>query len=135
MEQELKSIKRWIAFGAVGFFLIGVGVVIAAASMYSAMELAQSYESKPACAHSYDDKASCAFKKGKLEEVLSLSDERAETHPNDVDIFWNRAKVYIQQEKYDQAEISLNKVIVLAPSWKLEYVDPLMAVINSKKHI
>jgi len=135
MEKELKSIKRWIAFGATGFFLIGVGVVIASASLYSAMELAQSYENKSECMESYDDKADCAFNKGELEEVLSLSNERIKTHPNDVDVFWNRAKVYIQQKKYVQAEASLNKVIELAPSWKLEYVDPLMAIINSKKNI
>ena len=135
MEKELKSIKRWIAFGAIGFFLIGVGFVVVAASMYSAMELAQSYEDKPECMQSYDDKADCAFKKGKLKEVLSLSDERAKTYPNDADIYWNRAKVYIQQGKYDLAEANLNKVIELAPSWKLEYVDPLMDIINSKKNI
>ncbi len=118
LEKELQSIKRWIAFGAMGFFLIGLGIAFGSYSMYLAVEVTQSYqeENPSPCAQSYEDKAMCAFEKGNLEDVFRLSKEREVTHPYDANVFWYRAKANVQLKNYDSAKEDLEKVIELAPS-------------------
>ena len=78
MEDELKSIKRWIAFGAIGFFLIGVGIVVFSISMYSMTKFAEEYGYKNTepCKQSFTDKVSCVFEKGEYDKVLTLAEER-----------------------------------------------------------
>ncbi len=135
LEQELKSIKRWIAFGAIGFFLIGVGIAFASYSMYLAVKITQSYqgESVSPCAESYEDRVICAFEKGNFEDVFTLSKEREITHPYDANVFWYRAKANVQLKNYDLAKENLEKVSEIAPSWKYEYVEPLIESINKSQ--
>ena len=122
MLKLLKIIKWFVA-------LITIGVLTAAGAVgyfsYLFFEMAESSLTNNACEEeSFRDKVSSLVDKDKLEEAIKLSNERIKTHPNDEDAYWYRGVSYYLQEKWPLAIADFNKVEILAPSWKAQYVEP-----------
>lgn len=72
----------------------------------------------------FRDKVSSLVDKGKLEDAIKLASERTNGYPNDVDAYWYRGVAYYLAGKWQPAIDDFNKVEVLAPSWKEQYVEP-----------
>ena len=122
MLKQLKIIKWFVA-------LITIGVLTAASAVgyfsYLFFEMAESSLTNNACEEeSFRDKVSSLVDKDKLEEAIKLSNERIKTHPNDEDAYWYRGVSYYLQEKWPLAIADFNKVEILAPRWKAQYVEP-----------
>ncbi len=127
---QLKGIKKWVAVGAIGFMLIGVGVTIFSVSM---MQMASVFEddawlNAEAEEESVEltwDGATELFEQGKDEELLSMINERLKSHPNDPSAHWFRAKVYYLNKEWAKALESVERTEMLSPNWKEEYTQPL----------
>ena len=129
--KQLKIIKWFVA-------LITIGVLTAAGAVgyfsYLFFEMAQSSLTNNSCNDdSFRDKVSSLVDEGKLDEVVKLSNERIKTHPNDENAYWYRGISYYLQEKWQPAIDDFNKVEVLAPSWKTQYVEPYRSAALAKQ--
>ena len=125
---QLKSIKRWIAVGAIGFLLIGVGVALFSVSMSQMVSEFEDEYSEESCEKEEEltwDNASDLFEQGKTEELMRLVDNRLVTHPNDPTAHWFKSKVYYLNKEWSLALESIEKTEVLAPNWRQEYTKPL----------
>ncbi len=132
--KQLKSIKNWVAAGAIGFLLIGVGVTIFSVSMIQMASTFEDQYSEEECEKENSElsweNASELFEQGELKKLMSLVDERFKTHPNDPTAHWFKAKVYYLNQEWELALESIEKTELLAPSWRQEYTIPLKEKIN-----
>lgn len=135
--KQLKSIKRWIIVGALGFLLIGLGVVIFSVSM---VQMAATFEedyAEDVCSKENTgfsrDNVSELIKQGKLEEALNIINKRLETHPNDANAHWLKARSHYLKKEWDIALEHIEKTEFIAPSWKEDYTDPLKKKIEEMK--
>ena len=126
---QLKSIKRWIIAGAIGFLLIGLGVVIFSVSMFQ-----MTANSDNACSDGIFCNDTSGFsranvsrliQKGKIDEAYNLISDRLETHPNDPTAHWLKARVHMIREEWQVALKHVDKAELLAPSWEDEYTGPM----------
>lgn len=128
--KQLTIIKWFVA-------LITIGVLTAAGAVgyfsYLFFEMAGSSLNTSCDDENFRDKVSSLVDEGKLDEVVKLSDERIKTHPNDEDAYWYRGVSYYLQEKWQLAIDDFNKVEVLAPSWKTQYVEPYRSAALAKQ--
>jgi tetratricopeptide (TPR) repeat protein len=127
--KQLKSIKKWIMTGALGFLLIGLGVVIFSVSMVQMIDVMENEfteeEYGKGNAKFSRDHVSELIKQGKLDEALSLINERLETHPNDANAHWLKARSHYLKKEWNLALKHIEKTEFIAPSWEEEYTAPL----------
>ena len=127
---QLRAIKRWIAVGAMGFLLIGGAAFVFALTMYSLTGTMEQEFSKLDDPEDFRDQASALFEQGKPDELLKLANEHMQEFPNDADAYWYRARAYLIQKDWAKALADLNQTAFLAPNWKAEYTDPLIAEVR-----
>ncbi len=134
---QLRSIKRWVAVGAVGFLLIGLGIVIFSASMVKMVSGFESEYSEEEATNdsskSLWDEGSELFEQGKVDELLRRVDERLNTHPNDATAYWFKAKAYYLKREWALALENIEKTELYAPNWKEEYTGPMRDKIKELK--
>jgi hypothetical protein len=126
--KQLKAIKLWVALGAIGFLLIGSGVVSFSASM---MELSSEFEKQyPDKDNKNDssiswDRGTELFEQAKIDDLLKLTEERLKTHPNDGTAHWFKAKVHFMRKEWNLSLASLEQAEICLPNLKTEYTGPL----------
>lgn len=98
IRKQLSGIKLWLAVGAIGFLLIGIAAVVFSISMTTMMNVVEDEYEGSTNESDVWDKASGFFERGEKEKLLDLVNERLKTHPNDAQVYWYRAKVYILDE-------------------------------------
>ncbi len=131
MLKQLKIIKVLVA-------LITVAILTAAGAIayfsYVSVEFAKSNFANASCDdEGFREKISTLVDKNKLEDAINLSHERIKNYPNDVDAYWYRGMAYYLQGKWQLAIDDFNKVEVLAPSWKEQYVEPYRTAAQAKQ--
>lgn len=126
---QLKSIKKWIIAGASGFLLIGLGVVIFSISMAQMMATFENEFTGEKCDKESSgfsrDSVSALIEQGKLDDALSIINKRLETHPNDANAHWLKAKSHYFKKEWNVALEHIEKTEFIAPSWKENYTEPL----------
>ena len=127
---QLRAIKHWIAVGAIGFLLIGGAAFVLALAMYSFSGTMENEISKLEDMEDFRDKATTLFEQGKPDELLKLANEHMQAFPNDADAYWYRARAYLLQKEWAKALADLDQTAFLAPNWKAEYTDPLIAEVR-----
>lgn len=127
---QLRAIKHWIAVGAIGFLLIGGAAFVLALAMYSFSGAMESEMSKLDDPENFRDKASTLFEQDKPDELLKLANDHMQAFPNDADAYWYRARGYLLKKEWAKALTDLNQTALLAPNWKAEYTDPLIAEVR-----
>jgi len=65
------------------------------------------------------------FNKGNLDVVMEMCNYRIQEYPNDPQPYWYRAKTFRMLGKNNEALLDLDKMELLAPSWRKKYTDPL----------
>lgn len=126
---QLKSIKKWVIAGAIGFLLIGLSALIFTISivqmtaniqnMYASGECG---DADPAFSHNV---VSELIKQGKLDDAVALIDARLSTHPNDAYAHWYKARILVLKKEWKTANEHIEKLEIIAPSWEEEYIEPL----------
>ena len=53
--------------------------------------------------------------------------------PNDSDAYWYQARAYLLKKERAKALTDLNQTAFLAPNWKAEYTDPLIAEVRLRE--
>lgn len=127
---QLRAIKRWIAVGAIGFLFIGGAAFVLALALYSFSGTMEHEISKLNDPEDFRDKATTLFEQGKSDELLKLANEHMQEFPNDSDAYWYRARAYLLKKEWAKALTDLNQTAFLAPNWKAEYTDPLIAEVR-----
>ncbi len=126
---KLKSIKKWVIAGAIGFLLIGLSAAAFTAAMVQmTANFENSYSSSECSDNDPDfshDKISGLIKQNKLDDALALLNQRLKTHPNDPYAHWYKARIHVLTEEFDLAQEHIEKMEVLAPSWEKGYIAPL----------
>lgn len=132
-ESVLKQLKiiKWLVV------LISACILAAASGVayfsYKATSLAEDTLASSSCNEdNFRDKVSSLVDEGKLDDAISLANERMKSHPNDEDAYWYRGMAFYLQKKWQLAIEDFNKVEELAPSWKEQYVEPYRAAAQAK---
>lgn len=134
---QLKSIKRWVMLGALGFMFIGVGIIIfsiSTAQMTSSFEKEYSEEE---CADkklefSRDDIYNM-LQQGNINEAIEKIDSRLKTHPNDPSANWLKARSHYLNREWDLALEYLEKTEFYSPAWKEKFTVPLREQIEEHR--
>ena len=129
IENQLKSIKKWVVAGAIGFLLIGLGVVVFSVSTFQMISNFGNEYGEVTCG---DDASSFSragvsrlIEQGKIGEALNLTISRLETHPNDPTAHWLKARIHMIEEDWQAALKHVDKAELLAPSWEEEFLAPM----------
>ncbi len=126
---QLRSIKKWIAVGAFGFLLIGVGVCLFSVTMFQMASTFEEEFSEEKFESESDEfsweSASDLFERNKTGELVVLVNERLITHPNDPTAYWFKAKIHYLNKEWKLAIESIEKTELFAPNWRKEYTQPL----------
>ncbi len=135
IKEQLRSIKKWIVAGAIGFLLIGLGVVIFSVSM---LQMTSNFENGCSDGIFCSDASkfsranvSRLIQQGKIDEAFKIISDRLETHPNDPTAHWLKARVHMIQEEWQVALKHVEKAELLAPSWEDEYTGPMRKKIEA----
>ena len=127
--EQLRSIKKWIFAGAIGFLLIALGVVIFSVSMFQMIANSDSEYSDGIFGHDTSKfsraNISRLIQKGKIDDAFILIFDRLETHPNDPMAHWLKARVHMIKGEWQVALKHVEKAELLAPSWEEEYTGPM----------
>jgi len=132
--EQLRSIKKWVAVGAIGFVIAGIGITLFSASMVQLVSVFEEENSGKECEtenckFSWDS-ANELFEQGKTNELLKFVKKRLKTHPNDPTAHWFKAKVHYLNKEWSLAIESIEETETFAPSWRSEYTIPLTEKIN-----
>jgi|TARA_B110000196_G_C21144824_1_gene665966 hypothetical protein len=132
IKRELKGLKRWVIVGAFGFLLIGLSAGI---STYLFFNWVQVMESHNLSCEKKELKFPSEYVKdlvdrNEIDEALILINLRLETHPNDASAHWLKARSHQIKEEWVLAIKHLDRVEMLNPGWKSEYIEPLREKIN-----
>lgn len=133
--KQIKSLKIWVALGAIGFLLIGVAAITFSVAMTYMSEYMVNETSNDDCDEESKsltwDNGNELFEKGQLQELLKLSEERLKTHPYDANAYWFKAKVYYIEGKWELAKDNIKQTERIAPNWRKEYTGPLLENIEA----
>ncbi len=131
---QLKSIKKWVIAGAIGFLLVGLSAVIFSVSI---VQMATNFENEYSTDECGSDDSvfsrngvSELIKQGKLEDAVVLINKRLKTHPNDAYAHWFKARVHVLKKEWKMAQEHVEKMEIIAPSWEKKYIEPLRKKIN-----
>ncbi|MES2820973.1 MAG: hypothetical protein V4812_18515 [Pseudomonadota bacterium] len=134
--KQLKHIKWFIAIGAIGFLLAGLGVASVAAISAAAMSgLEDDFSQISSCEdeEDFEGEAEKLFERGAIEDLLALIDQRRSEYPNDANVYWYTARIHSVRGEWDAAITALDQTLLLSPSWGEEYVQPLRAEIIRRR--
>jgi tetratricopeptide (TPR) repeat protein len=81
---------------------------------------------------SFSDHASTLLQEGKETEALALVQEREKKFPKDFYVHWYRGKAYYQLGQFAEALAAIERLHVLAPTWREEYTEPYLKAIKEK---
>lgn len=128
--RQLKQIK-WLLALITAVALAAAGSVAYVA--FKAFAMAESGLADVSCeADTFREKVSSLVDKNKLGEAVAFANQRAKEFPNDVDAYWYRGLAYYLDGKWQLAIEDFNKVEVLAPSWRDQYVEPYRAAAQAR---
>jgi hypothetical protein len=121
----------WVAVGAIGLLLTGIGMVASLVVYEELFELAEKADQpKDIDQDNFGDTASELYDTGKLTELESRITERQTTRPNDGELFWWKARLHVAKKEYSEALRQLDLVQLHSPSWAKDYVEPLREAIR-----
>jgi hypothetical protein len=133
---QLHSIKKWVVLGAISFLLIGLSAVVFTASM---VNVSINFGAERSSEERYSDPplfsnemVSELINRGKLNDALVLIINRLQTHPNDPYAHWYKSRIHVLKREWWLAQQHVEKMEILAPSWKRKYIAPLRKKINDQ---
>jgi len=122
----LKSIKRWSIVSATGLILVGLAAIAFSVSIITYIEdESPSEECITENASFTRNKALDLIEQDKLDEVIELAGHRLNTHPNDADAHWTKAKAHYLKQEWTLALEHLDKAEHLYPNWKDGHTEPM----------
>ena len=127
--RRLRRLEFWVAVAGIGVLVVGVALAILAGSFAYAI----AKEDFGGSEDEFADLAQQHFEQGRLDDLAALITERSETHPNDANAFWYRARLRALRGEWDGALADLCQVGLLEPSWNEDYVRPLEAEILERQ--
>lgn len=130
---ELKKLRFWLALGAIGLLLTGVGMIGSMFAYDKLFELAEEAESKDSEQElDFEDEAAELYDENRLSELWDLIEERVKKRPNDADVYWWRAKYYMTSGEYEQALNDLETTQLHSPGWNEKHIEPFRQAIRLK---
>ena len=111
-------------------YIVGAGVVLMMTRF-----VATSYRTiRTELNNAFYNAGSALFEKGKFSELIEFSHARLKKKPTDAYAFLFLGKAYYKIKAYDKATEYLNKVIEIYPSWKKEWVEPLLIEMEAERN-
>lgn len=128
---ELRKLRIWIAAGAIGLLLTGIGMVASLGVLAEISDMAEESQSASAnTGNGFANTASELYDTGKLNELESTIATRHATRPNDGEVYWWKARLLVAKGAYTEALEQLDIVQLHSPTWTKEYIDPLRDAID-----
>ncbi len=70
------------------------------------------------------------YDEGKLDELLSLCEEKLRSKPNHSYALWYKAKAYYQKQEYEKSKKCFEQLERTEPSWSASHVQPFLEKIK-----
>jgi hypothetical protein len=133
---QLFNIKKWIVVGAISFLMIGLSAVVFTASIVNVtISFDNTYSSEGHYSNPpvfSNEMISELINRGKLNDALVLIINRLQTHPNDPYAHWYKSRIHVLKKEWGLAQQHVEKMEILAPSWKRKYIAPLRKKIKDQ---
>lgn len=125
--KELKSIKKFLAIGAISVLIIAVSSVL---QSYNTISTCSSRKTIGGYAgfkgREFQNRANEMLISGRYSELIHLAETRKMTHPNDAYIYYYLGRTYQNMGDHQKAIENFEKAKTIAPVWDEEWLSPLL---------